>query len=485
MSKRVIKIGGSNLKSKEDLGKIIDVIRSYNEPLVVVVSAWYGLTDRLQDTIAKAADDQSVIAELSQYLMNLKHDIIHQYINLPSERRKAVNKINIRVDTLAKYLKGVHYLGEAPNFTEDLVLSFGERLSALLLESILTSAGIPCEKVRPEEMGLITDGRFGNARIDFEQAQPLVKKRLDNTLTNIVPGFYGVSRDDGRVTLLGRGGSDYTAAAIARCIGAPSLDTWKDVSGFLSADPKIVEKPHFLKNLTYREAAELSYFGAKILHPMTVEPLVDHNIPVRIFSINDFDGSSSTPSIIHSNENSTNGFAKSVTYTNDVALLKLTGPGIGINPGIINKISRKFAKNELNIKSIYTSQTSINMLVSNSNAHKSKEIVASLRLPSIQQITILDDISLIALVGEGITDRPELTNQVLRAFIIRDINLKLVSIGASSAAAYFIVDAAECHRAVSAIHEDILSTGNLQNGQSASRTSDLLLHDKYSHSSAV
>ncbi|KAA3615283.1 MAG: aspartate kinase [Calditrichaeota bacterium] len=457
MNKRVIKIGGSNLKSKADIGKIIDVIRYYNQPLVIVVSAWYGITDRLQETMARAAGDRTVISDLSTYLTTLKHEIIHQYIDLPNERERAVNKINVRVDELAKYLKGVHYLGEAPDFTEDMVLSFGERLSALLLESILTSAGIACEKVTPEEMGLITDGRFGNARVDFERAQPLVRARLNNDVINIVPGFYGVSRDDGRVTLLGRGGSDYTAAAIARCIDAPSLDTWKDVSGFLSADPKIIGEPRVIEHLTYREAAELAYFGATILHPMTVEPLIDANIPVRIFNINDVRGMHGSHSIIHNNEPHESGEVKSVTYTDDVALLKISGPGIGINPGIIGKITHKFDEDEINIKSIFTSQTSINFLVSRENLQNSEKLILSLGLPSIQKITALDDISLVALVGEGIAEHPEITNQVLRAFINRNINLQLVSIGASSAAAYFIVSAAECFRAVSAIHDDIFS----------------------------
>ncbi|MCA9732074.1 aspartate kinase [candidate division KSB1 bacterium] len=463
MSKRVIKIGGSNLKSKDDLSKIIEVVQAYNEPLVIVVSAWYGLTDRLKATIAKAADDRAVIQELSDYLTNLKRDIIHHYIDLPKERERAVNQIKVRIDELEKYLKGVHYLGEAPDFTEDMVMSFGERLSASLIVSVLSAAGIACEKVTPEEMGLITDGRFGNARIDFDKALPLVKKRLDNDLTNIVPGFYGVSREDGRVTLLGRGGSDYTAAAIARCIDAPSLDTWKDVSGFLSADPRIVAQPRLLKHLTYREAAELSYFGAKILHPMTVEPLVGNNIPVRIFSINEIDGVNEAPSIIQ-NDIEEEGRLKSVTYTHDVALLKMSGPGIGINPGIINKITLAFNNADINIKSIFTSQTSINFMLAKENLQQSEQLVASLGLPSIQQITNVDDISLIALVGEGVADSPQITNQVLHAFVSRNIGLRLVSIGASSAAAYFIVETNACTKAVQAIHDDILASEGLSNG---------------------
>jgi len=163
-------------------------------------------------------------------------------------------------------------------------MSFGERLSAAIMTSLLQDRGVGCEEVTPEDMQLITDGEFGNAEVDFSASNETVKNRLLGEKTAIVPGFYGVSKE-GKVTLFGRGGSDYTAASIASCIGAESLDIWKDVDGFRTADPKLVTDTHGIHQLTYTEAAELAYFGAKILHPRTVEPLMAQRIPIRIFNI--------------------------------------------------------------------------------------------------------------------------------------------------------------------------------------------------------
>ena len=140
-------------------------------------------------------------------------------------------------------------------------------------------------RAMPEDIGLATDGAFRNASVDFPSSEAAVADTLSEDRIYIVPGFYGISAD-GRINLLGRGGSDYSAAAIARCIEAEALDVWKDVNGYMSADPGLIPSARRIAALSYDEAAELSYFGAKILHPRTVEPLIEKNIPVRIFNIN-------------------------------------------------------------------------------------------------------------------------------------------------------------------------------------------------------
>ena len=166
---------------------------------------------------------------------------------------------------------GIHYIGDIPDFIQDRILSYGEKLSSLLLTIILKYNGINADECLPEDMGLLTDGEFRNATIDFEGSIPNVEKALKEDKVYVVPGFYGISQE-GKVTLLGRGGSDYSAAGIARCVRAESLDIWKDVNGYMTADPKMVDAPRRVRKLSYTEAAELSYFGAKILHPRTVEP---------------------------------------------------------------------------------------------------------------------------------------------------------------------------------------------------------------------
>ncbi|MCP4220168.1 MAG: aspartate kinase, partial [bacterium] len=287
MKKRVIKFGGSNLKSKEDIAKLIKVVDCYKEPLVIVVSALYGVTDILVGALETVCSDEKAIPVLRKDLIDAHKKIIDLYIDDLQYRQNVLETISQRAGQLAKYLLGSHYIGEVPEFVADKVLSYGERLSSLTLEAILNFKNIRCRERLPEDLGLFTDGRFGCATVDFQISEKSVCEKLKGDETFIVPGFYGISPDS-RVTLLGRGGSDYSAAAIARCIHASSVDLWKDVKGFMSADPKLVEHTVVVDTLSYNEAAELSYFGARILHPRTFEPAMEKSIPIRLFNIDDF-----------------------------------------------------------------------------------------------------------------------------------------------------------------------------------------------------
>ena len=284
MKKIVIKFGGSNLKTKEDVTRIIRVISHYQTEVVIVVSALYGVTDILTKTIEDVPRAQEAVGHIKTSLMEMHRRIVTWYIDDRDYNKSVIKKIKERIDKLEHYLLGVHYLGETPDFVRDVVLSYGERLSSLLLTAILNYKGIACEEVLPEQLGLLTNGEYGNAVVDFAAAEKNLQEHLSAPKRFIVPGFYGISPGS-RVTLLGRGGSDYSAAAIGRCIDAASVDLWKDVDGFMSADPRIVDKAVSIKSLTYREAAELSYFGAQILHPRTFGPLLDKQIPLRLFNI--------------------------------------------------------------------------------------------------------------------------------------------------------------------------------------------------------
>jgi aspartate kinase/aspartokinase/homoserine dehydrogenase 1 len=225
MKKVVAKFGGSNLKKKEDIQKLVSVIKTYNRPMVIVVSAFYGITNHLIQSMEDVKQDQSNIEKLVQFLRELKKEAILENFEDKEWQDKTLNAVQSRIKELSRYLTGIHYIGDVPEFVEDVILSYGERLSSLVLTSILQSKGIDAEEALPENMPLVTDGEFGNATVDFEVSTPNVQKRLSENKVYVVPGFYGVS-GQGKVTLLGRGGSDYSAAALARCLDAESLDVW-------------------------------------------------------------------------------------------------------------------------------------------------------------------------------------------------------------------------------------------------------------------
>lgn len=451
MPKIVVKFGGSNLRSKEEIHRIIQVIRNYHQPLIVVVSAFYGVTNYLVEALEKARHDESVAEKCTGYLAELKMEILHHFIKDKELLDGTVQLINQQLEELGKFLHGIALTGDASKGLEDHVLSYGERLSAIFLSGILTSQGFDSRASFPETIGLITDGEFGNASADFHLSTNSVREALGEDLIYVIPGFYGVSKEQ-KTTLFGRGGSDYAAAALARCVGAASLDIWKDVNGFLSSDPKLVDHPVLIERLSYNEAAELAYFGAKILHPRTVEPLTDPRIPVRIFNIYGNLDVNQPLTVISREKSVQTGVVKSVTYSDEFGLLKLKGPGVGLKPGILAKVTTALHLAGINISSVLTSQISINILLAKKDLQNAYAVVSAIELTAVGKLQIEDDISVVAAVGHGITDNYGIAARIFTALAAEGINVMMSCSGASPIVSYYLVQSGDRTAAVKAIH---------------------------------
>ena len=451
MARNVVKFGGSNFKAAGDMTKILRAVGLYDEPPVIVVSAFYGITNELIALMDSEIEDEGEILRMAERLKSIKRESLETHIEDESARRVMYARLGERLDDLSRVLLGTHYIGEIPPFVRDRILSFGERLSSLIVSGILDACGIPSVERLPEDIGLITDGVAGNAAVDFELSAESVAAALPADKVCVVPGFYGMS-PDGRVTLLGRGGSDYSAAAIARCVGAASLDVWKDVDGYLSADPKCVPSPRRIVRLGYGEAAELSYFGARILHPRTVEPLEDLAVPVRIFNI-DLEIAALEPlSIIGPDREAPKG-PKSVTYTDDFAVLTLSGAGVGIKPGILARVTGALDAAGVNIKSVVTSQTAINIYLDEADLDRTEAAVRSLGLMAVNHVIPRRDLSIVAVVGDGLGEAPEVAEEMMAALDERGIRFSIFSVGASDAAAYAVIPRFQRPEAVLALHE--------------------------------
>jgi len=453
MAYKVVKFGGSNLKDIFGIKNILNAITNYDQPLIIVVSAFYGVTNGLIEAIDLSLKGKLRLNSYINELYAEKLKIIEETVSSEIVIQEFKKELEKRLDKLKGFFLGINYIKDVPPFVYDEVLSYGERLSSLVLFYILKYAGIDCEEALPEDIGLITDGEFKNATINFELTPLYLKENLRKDKTYVVPGFYGVS-EEGRITLLGRGGSDYSAAAIAACLNAESLDLWKDVKGFLSADPNIVEDAVKVEYLTYKEAAELAYFGSKILHPRTPEPLAKQNIPIRILNIYDAPNGIIPLTIINGKRKISEGVVKSVSYSDDFGLLKLHGSGVGIKPGILAKSTVVLDSAGINIKSVITSQTTINILLSSDDLIKAKRIIIGKDIHGINEVEIEDRISLIAAVGEGLTLRSGIAGRIFTAVARKGINVKIISFGASSVAMYFIVDQKDRNETVSQIHHE-------------------------------
>lgn len=456
MTYKVVKFGGSNLRDSNGIKKVLKAIRSYDRSLVIVVSAFYGVTNKLIEAIDQSVQSNFDINNFINEIFNQKIDLIVKILSKDELIVEFRDELKVRCNQLREYLIGINHIQDVPPFLYDTILSYGERLSSLVLTYVLRDQNINCTEAFPENIGLFTDGEFGNATVDYELSEVSLKTNLAQSQTYIIPGFYGVSKE-GKVTLLGRGGSDYSAAAIAACLNAESLDLWKDVKGFLSADPKIVCDAVNIESLTYAEAAELAYFGSKILHPRTPEPLSEKKIPIRILDIDDSVNGVHPLTIINGKKKVCDGVIKSVSYSDDFGMLKLHGSGVGVKPGILAKSAVELDKVGINIKSVITSQTTINILLSQDDLQRAKRTIQLKDIHGINQIEFISNISLIAAVGEGLTTRYGVAGRLFSAVARKGINIQIISFGASQVAVYFIVNKADRNETVREIHKEFFA----------------------------
>jgi len=441
----VLKFGGSTLKTGDDLEKIENILRLRQTPFVLVVSAVSGVTNMLTEALENLPD-----LNVDGFLDNME-SVYQGFLQEPS------SELHQRVFAIKDFLQGAQLIGEAPPFVYDYVLSHGERCSSLLLTAYLNAHGITCTEMLPEQFGLITDGNYGNATVDLSQTEAQVKQHFKEDKSYVIPGFYGIY--DGKVTVLGRGGSDYTATSLAYCLSAERVELYKDVPGFMSCDPKFVKEAKPIRQLSYAEAAELSYFGAKILHHSAIEPASKRNIPVHIYNMNTFNPQERPDTVICADSCITEGVVKSISFTDDVAVIQFAGGNVGRIPGILGTIASSFGNANINIKSVITSQTSINVLISKQDVDKCKKVMQRMNIPHVENIFQRTDISLIAAVGDGLLKRHSVAARIFSSVSKQGINVEMISAGASNVTIYFIVRTEDRQKALKAIHEEFFSGG--------------------------
>ena len=450
MSRRVVKFGGSCLRNREQFSRVIDIIRNYRDQLVVVVSALYGVTNRLEEAVREVKKSERAVRRVQRNLYSIHEEIISKFIDDRKAVKRARARLAKRVKKLGKYLMGVHCLEDIPNCADDMLLSYGERLSSLLLCEILEYSGIPCREMLPEDIGLVTDGNYGSATIDLKLSRRNIRSIFTGDTVYVLPGYYGISTAY-RITTFGRGGSDYSASAVAHCIEAASLDIWKDVSGFMSADPSVVKDPVSIKTLSYNEASELSYFGAQIFHPLTFEALLGDSIPVRIFDI----GHPGRPvSRITRKGKGTRAVIKSITCLDYIGAIKLESVGLGIKSRIINRVISEIAARGINIKTAASSMTSMVILADIDDLDRCYSILSEFSPMEIDRVRVQRDLSLISLVGEGMEKRKGIAARVINTVSEKKINIRLISYGSSGVAMYLLVDRKHRTGAIRALHRE-------------------------------
>ena len=449
---KVIKIGGGCLKGKKNIGHIFELIVKHGRGHIFVVSALNGVTDILIDSMNTALSDEGEIPVIISRLKS-KHMLIARHLmsNVKDQKRFG-RDLNKSLNKLERLYYGLSFTREITPRIRDMISSFGERFSAVLLSAALRTRGIQATCRMPDNIGLITDGKFDDATVNMRKTVDNFNKHLSSLMNKnrilIIPGFFGVS-EDGNITTFGRGGTDYSAAVVAAAMKAEILEVWKDVDGYMSADPAFVPEAQLISELSYDEAAELSYFGAKILHPRTVEPLRKSRVNIAIKNTLNpgADGS-----LITAKSPRSKTVIKSVAHDNDIGILKVHASGVGARLGILSLVASQMAESGINIKSVVTSQTCISLLLAHKDLELGRKALMLLKPRPFRRLEKVEDVALVSIVGEGLLHGKGIAAKCFSAAAGCGVNVEMISFGPSPVALYFLVRNRDLNSAVNAIH---------------------------------
>lgn len=450
---KVMKFGGSSLKDGQSMLNVGEIIAADESPRVVVVSAVQGITDRLIDFISEFRSEKEV-QEFVDGLKNRHLSFLKEVTKSMDTKQEAVAVLMNHLVKLERVLYGISYLEEITDRTRDLVQSFGERMSVVLVAYMLRDMGVNSVPLQADALGIITDGVYGQSTANLKATEENIRGKIEEMIgeeeTPVITGFFGRT-PDGHVSVFGRNGTDYSASVIASVLDVETLEIWKDVDGFMSVDPRFIPEGVTIDRLSYDEAAELSYFGAQVLHPRTVEPARAKNIIIKVKNVfkPEREGTTIGPSKGEPQE-----CIKSISCMDDLAIIKVFGMGAGYRSGVMSDISLRLREPGLNIYSAATSQTCISLLVDQKDLSKGRKALENIESTFIERIEEVRDVALLCVVGEGLGFKEGIAARIFRAVAEENVNVNMISAGASMAAYCFTVDKEDLERTTRAIHDE-------------------------------
>ncbi len=444
MSATIVRIEGEVIFEQEALLKLNLFLEQQEPPHILVVTALPELARAIERELVKVHEP-----DYSQALLN---GLVESLESLCGEGR-VKDEFRQGAERLSGLLQGIHLTGDYSDALRDQVFSYGELLTAQLVIANLWQNGTSAFLVTPEQMGLQGTADHGNATFTALEHPGLLAE--DGAGVIVVPGSYGIS-PQGKVARAGRSAADYTAAFLAGALKAERLVLWNLRVEFTSVDPQIVPEASILRFLTYAEASELSYFDHFDFHPRTVEPLQFSHIPIHI--LHSGDAGFQPRTIINSEEHPSTTVVKSIASTDDIAVLKLNGPGVGLKPGILARITGKLADCGINIKSVITSQVSINILLSSKDGQSARKIAGELGFTAVSEIALLDEVTLVAIVGHGMQDHYGISAKLFTAVADNKINVILSGSGASDLVSYLVIRKQDKEKCIRATYQAFLKS---------------------------
>ncbi len=457
----VMKFGGTSLASAERIKHVAELVKSHlrDNEVVVVCSAAGDTTDTLITLVEKARKGRhEEVEEILSGIESLHNGLLDAVTDL-RVREDVSEAIRQQLRELRRAVLGITYLREATPRSTDYVLSFGEKFSTRIVSGALASLGVKTTYLEGGEAGIVTDSNFGEASPLMEVTRFEVKRKVGRLLeegyTPTITGFIA-SNEEGVTTTLGRGGSDYTATILAYSLEADEVWLWSDVDGLMTAHPKIVKEARVLEKISYNEAIEMALFGAKGLHPRALEPAMNARIPVRIKNTFNVEA----PGTLISEQGAPAGqrAVKAVLLVNDTAMLTVRGASMVGRPGTSARILDTLAKTGINVMMISqsVSESSISLIIRRGKLHKAVTALENALLGTgvVASIEYEDDVSVVAVVGEGMKGTPGVASRVFGAVAARGINIRMIAQGSSELNISFVVKENDGAEAVKAIHEE-------------------------------
>jgi aspartokinase/homoserine dehydrogenase 1 len=453
----VLKFGGTSVGNADIIKRVVEIIKNkldHKQSIAVVVSAFHGVTDTLikasEMAAAQEADYKKVFSTIVEKHISTTKSLIDK-----KRRIESLKFINDELLKLKEILYGVFLTKELTKKTLDFILSFGERFSAYLLTETLKSNKINAEFLDSRKL-VITNSNFGNAKVNFKLTYKNINSYFaEHPALQIITGFIG-STINAETTTLGRGGSDFTASIIASVLNAKELEIWTDVDGVFTADPRKVVDAFALDHLTYAEAMELSHFGAKVIYPPTMLPVMKKNIPIRIkntFNPN-FEGS-----LIDRRRPKNQRIISGISSIDNIALLRIEGSGMVGVPGIAKKIFGALSRNEINIILITqsSSEHSLCLAIQTSESEKAilsldDELKYEIKDGLIDTLIIEKDFSIIAIVGEKMRHKPGVAGRVFGTLGKHKINIAAIAQGASELNISVVISTEDTKKALNVLH---------------------------------
>ncbi len=463
---KVLKFGGSSVANAQNIEKVVEIVKTAIETdsCVVVLSAMQGTTDALIE-IGKLAENGDEDFRSKIDAVSEKHAQALDLL-LDDKQDELREIINNYINDLRSICEGVFLLRELTPKTLDRIVSFGELFSTEIFSAKLSALGIENFWKDSREL-IVTDSNFGSAEVDFAKTDAQIKNFFTNQKSKlyVLPGFIAADKN-GATTTLGRGGSDYTAAIAAASLGAEVLEIWTDVSGMMTADPRIVRHIRRIPRITYREAMELSHFGAKVIYPPTIQPVLQKNIPILIkntFAPEDFG------TLIGAETDDERDIIRGISSIDKISVLSLEGSGMVGIPGFSKRLFDALSRAKINVVLITqsSSEHSICAAVEEKSGAAAKEVVDlefeyEINVGKIEPLRVENGFSILALVGDNMKAHTGISGKMFSALGAQGINIHAIAQGSSERNISAIIESKDVAKAVNTLHEEFFSDGSRQ-----------------------